>query len=131
MSQTRPEDDRKAQLRHSYVETVLTQYRRAPGTVGHARPYDRKLARELFDRGVPLHVVLTAFTLATVRRGFRPPTAPPLDTIRTLHYFRPVIDEILRQPLDPVYVAYLNRKLDELDDNGGVAPQPPPPEDPW
>jgi len=133
MSQPNPEDDAEfVRDRSGYVDAVLTHYRRTPGTVGYLRPHDRRLAGELFDKGVPLSVVLTAFTLAAVRRGYRPPGAPPLETIRTLHYFRPVIEEIIRQPLDPVYVAYLGRKLDQLDQNGGVPPPlPPPPADIW
>jgi hypothetical protein len=132
MSQPRAEDDHRTELRRTYVEAVLTQYRRTQGTVGHVRPHDRKLAHQLFDQGVPLSVVLSAFTLAVVRRGYRPQDAPPLDTIRTLHYFRPLIEEIIQQPLDPFYVAYLNRKLDQLEQNGGVPPPlPPPPADIW
>jgi hypothetical protein len=34
--------------------------------------------------------------------------------VRTLHYFLPVIDEVLHQPPDPGYVAYLDAKLKPL-----------------
>ena len=38
--------------RHLYVKAVLDHYRRTPGTLGHARPEDRRLAGILYDRGV-------------------------------------------------------------------------------
>ena len=126
VSRPRPEGAEPGPSRQDYVDAVLTHYRRTLGTVGHVRPHDRRLAADLYERGVPLEVVLTAFTLAAVRRGFRPASAPPLDTIRTLHYFRPVIEEILRHPLDQAYLEYLDYKLAQLERNGGVAPQPPP-----
>ena len=36
---------------------------------------------------------------------------PPLPTIRSLHYFTPAIEEILRQPLPAGYLAYLEHKI--------------------
>lgn len=47
--------------------------------------------------------------LATVTRLYR--NGPPLPIIRSLHYFVPVVDEILRQPLPHGYVQYLEYKL--------------------
>ncbi len=111
--------------RHHYVIAVLQRYCATLDTPGRARPADRRLAGQLYDQGVPLDVVTIAFTLATCRRNYRPPDAEPLDPIRSLHYFRPVIAELLRQPVDEVYVDYLQRKLDGL-----TAVTPPPDDDP-
>ena len=52
---------------------------------------------------------LGAMRLATARRIFRPP--PPLPSIRSLHYFLPVIDEIQKHDVDPEYLEYLEYKL--------------------
>lgn len=92
--------------RRFYVEKVLDLYRATPGTRGLARPADRRLAESLFDRAVPIHTVYAAFVLAWTRRN-RPPTEPQLRPITTLHYFLPVIDELIAQPLDRDYLDYL------------------------
>lgn len=45
------------------------------------------------------------------RRTFRSHTAPPRAPIATLHYIRPVIDELIAQPLEPGYLSYIRYKL--------------------
>ena len=100
-------------VRHHYVTAVLQRYCATLDTPGRARGADHRLAAELYDQGVPLEVVATAFTLATCRRTYRSPGAEPLEPIHSHHYFRPVIAELLRRPLDEAYVEYLQRKLNE------------------
>ena len=82
--------------RHLYVTAVLDHYRRTPGTLGHARPEDRRLAGILYDRGVSVEQV----------------DAPPLNPVRSLHYILPLLDEIRLNPPDPGYLRYLQSKLD-------------------
>jgi hypothetical protein len=95
-----------------YVRQILQWYCRCPETVHQVRPLDRKLAVQLYHRQVPLAVVEAAILLATARRTFRWPDAPTLSPVRSLFYFVPVIEEILRQPLDAEYVRYLRYKLE-------------------
>jgi len=97
--------------RRLYVERALDLYRLAPGTTGHLRRSDRRLAGELHDRGIPLELLHEALLLAVARRTFRSESAPPLAPIATLHYFRPVIDELIAEPPEPDYVSYLRYKL--------------------
>ena len=97
--------------RRLYVQSVLDLYRRVPGTSGHLRRSDRRLAAELHDRGVSLEMVQAALLLAVTRRTFRSPAAPPLAPIATLHYIRPLIDELLAEPPEPAYLTYLRYKL--------------------
>lgn len=97
-----------------YVEQILDLYRRTPGTRGLARPADRRLAVTLRQRGVPLQLVEAALLVATARRALRPATAPPLAPIATLHYFLPVLEELLASPPDPAYLDYLRRRLAAL-----------------
>jgi hypothetical protein len=94
-----------AAARAAYVEAVLALYRSAPGTLGHVRKADVRLARGLYDRGVALRVIEDAITVALCRRLVR--TAAPLEPVRSLHYFLPVIDEVLAATLEPDYVVYL------------------------
>lgn len=97
--------------RRLYVQKLLEVYRLVPGTSEYRCRCDRKLAGELHDRGIPLAVVQAAILLAVARRTFRPANAPPLAPIATLHYFRPVIDEMVAHPLDPHHLGYIRYKL--------------------
>lgn len=90
-----------------YVQRVLDRYRRLPHTLGHVRRSDRELAAHLERLAVPLHLVETALCLAALRRLLRSDSAPPLPPIRSLHYIRPILDELLDDPPDPGYLRSL------------------------
>ena len=100
---------RPADQERLYLEAVLTTYSSLPGTPERPSRQDRRLARDLCRRGVPLRTVRTALLLAAARRTLR--SGPPLAPVRTLHYFLPAIDEVLEHPPDPGYVDYLAAKL--------------------
>jgi hypothetical protein len=105
-----PDELRRA--REQYARDVLDHYRRSRETAGRLRSPDRQLALWLYDRNVPLSVVDDAILIATCRRTFRPPDAPPLNPIRSLRYLLPVIEELVQWPPDPRYLLYLRRRLD-------------------
>lgn len=94
-----------------YVEAVLDCYLWLPGTPTRTSRHDRRLAQVLYERGLPLVTVQAALLLGAARRALRSQDAPPLPPIRTLHYFLPLIEEILESPLVPGYAEYLERKL--------------------
>jgi len=98
----------------SYACAVLASYLELPDTPSRPRPPDRALARRLYDRNIPLQIVQQAFLLAHARRRIRPQQAPPLQPIRSLHYFLPVIEELLETPLPHRYEQHLKRKLSAL-----------------
>jgi hypothetical protein len=100
--------DNDAQI---YVQTVLDLYLALPDTPTRVSRFDRSLALQLFQRAVPRSTIEDAFLLASARRLCRPVDAPPLGPIRSLHYFLPVIEEIIHQPLPAGYVHYLRHKL--------------------
>lgn len=95
-----------------YVQALLDSYRRLPGTPRVTSRCDRKCAHALFRRGIPLEVVESAMVVAVARRTFR--RGDPLPRIRALHFFLPVIEELLEVPCDPGYVQYLKNKLEAL-----------------
>jgi hypothetical protein len=97
--------------RRLYVQRTLDLYRLAPGTTGYLRRCDRRLAGELYDRGISLELIHEALLLAVARRTFRSEHAPPLPPIATLHYIRPVIDELTAEPPEPGYLTYIRHKL--------------------
>ena|ERR1035441_5697820 len=95
--------------REEYIRKVLDAYRQTPGTA--IRRPDRLLAAQLYARGVPLCAVENAFVLAASRRLIRPAEALPLNTIRSLAYFSPVIEEVLELRINPEYFQYLRYKI--------------------
>ena len=96
-----------------YVRGILTAYLHLPETASLVRRQDRQLALELHRRAIPISVVESAMLLASARRLARPPDAAPLSRIRSLHYFLPVIEEIVSNPIDGDYVEYLRRKISQ------------------
>ena len=94
-----------------YVVAVVAAYVDLPDTPFSARAQDLSCARRFYDDGVPLPVVKSALLLASLRRIARPADADPLPPIRSLAYFRPVIDELLTQSLPEGYLDYLRLKL--------------------
>ena len=95
--------------RNLYVRRVLELYRLMPGTTGHIRRSDRQLAGSLHDRGISIDTVSTALLLAVARRTFR--SGEPLPPIASLHYVRPVIEELLLQSAHPDYIAHIAARL--------------------
>ena len=93
-----------------YVNHVLDQYVKLPGTLRRILRQDRRTALALYRRGVRLDVVQNAFVLAIARRTFRS-EADRLEPIRCLHYFVPVIDELIQEPPLPEYLDYLKNRL--------------------
>ena len=100
----------------AYVAWVIEAYVRLPHTPGRPRSQDRQLAALLHQRGVTIDIVEAAFLLAILRRTQRPADAWPLPPIRSLHYFLPVIDELIHHPPSASYLRYLRRKMAELAD---------------
>jgi hypothetical protein len=97
-----------------YVDAIVSNYVRLPGTPIRASRRDRLLAAALYDRGIPLPVVWAAFVIAAARWAIRSPQQRSLPAIRTLYYFVPALDEVLDSSPDPGYVEYLAHKLQSL-----------------
>ena len=97
----------------AYVTAVAALYAELPDTPLCASASDQWLARRLFDEGVPLRVVETALLLGSLRRIARPTGAPTLQPIRSLAYFRPVVDELQSQQVPDGYLEYLRLKLNK------------------
>ena len=97
--------------RDSYIKQALELYRCVPGTLGRIRREDWLLAADLHDRGIDLFILKAAFVLAAARRCFRPQNGHPLAPIRSMHYFVPVIEEILANPPAAEYLDYLKSKI--------------------
>lgn len=90
-----------------YVDEVIRLYRATPTVLGHVRPADRLLARRLFDQRIPLYVIRNALVLGAARRVLHNGFSSPMPPVRSLHYFLPLVREILDRP--PGY-----REIDQL-----------------
>ena len=100
--------------RQAYVDAVVTNYVRLPGTPLRPSRQDRRFARFLHEQRVPLRVVYAAFVLAIARREIRPASLPRLPAIRTLRFFQGAIDEVVQTQLDSAYVRHLAAKIKPL-----------------
>lgn len=111
--------------RIAYVHAVIACYRRVIGAGVCTRRDDRRLAADLHGRGVSLAVVETALLLATARRRARRSEAPLLSPVRSLHYFLPVVEELLQSPPPDDYLNYLRETTGEVIDHEVDAKHPP------
>jgi hypothetical protein len=97
--------------RQNYIRTLLDIYAHTPGVAVSARGSDQILAGCLFDRHIPIDVVESALLLGSARRMVSSLNGAVLSPVRSLHYFAPIVEEVLRQPLPPNYVHYLRLKI--------------------
>ncbi len=97
----------------TYRQAIMNLYLRLPDTPRRLSRSDLGLVHQLWQRKVPLDTLELAFLLASARRIQRPADALPLEPVRSLHYFLPVIEELLHTPLKhgEVYLTYLRRKV--------------------
>jgi hypothetical protein len=93
-----------------YIHTVLHLYVNMPNTPGRICSHDRRLAEQWFIRQIPIPIVEMALLLGVIRR-FRRADAFQLAPIRSMAYFRPVVEELMAQPPPPTYIHYLRYKL--------------------
>jgi len=95
----------------AYVAAVVTLYMDMPDTPMRISASDQWLARHFYQDGVALETVETALLLGSLRRLIRPADSPRLAPIRSLAYFRPVIEELQDNPAPENYCEYLKMKL--------------------
>ena len=95
----------------AYVTTVVTLYIEMPDTPMRVSASDQWLARHFHQDGVPLETVEAALLLGSLRRLIRPAHAQRLTPIRSLAYFRPLIEELQENPAPANYRDYLRLKL--------------------
>ena len=91
-----------------FVAAVVKLYTQLPDTAQRPRTADRRLARQWFRQGIPLQEVEAALALAIARRACRAPPAAPLQPIRSLYYFVPVLAEIRSDTFDLDYLRHLD-----------------------
>lgn len=93
--------------RQHYAAEVIRLYRSTPTVLGRVRQTDRNLALQFFDQGVPFYAVRNALLLGAARRVLHNGFSTPMPPVRSLHYFVPILREVLQRP--PGY-----RELEQL-----------------
>lgn len=93
--------------RQRYAAEVIRLYRSTPTVLGRVRQTDHDLALRLFDEGVPLYAVRNALLLGAARRVLHNGFSTPMPPVRSLHYFVPILREVLERPPG-------HRELDQL-----------------
>jgi hypothetical protein len=98
--------------RRRYLAAVIRLYLDQPGTPLRASRQDWAVAQSLFNRGVSLRDFTHTVHLATLRRLVR--QGPPLPPVRSLAYYRSVLDQLTPDDLDPDYVRYIDHRYQSL-----------------
>ena len=96
-----------------YVRTVLDIFVSLPRAPLRPRRDDRFLAEKLYRQKVPLPVLEYALLTGCVRRELQEHDVP-VQPIRSLRYFVPIVEELRHEPIDAGYVRYLRSKLSEM-----------------
>jgi hypothetical protein len=100
--------DRVPISRAEYASRVIELYLDAPDTATAPRVTDWPIAGEMYDAGIAIEIVELAFHLTFLRRYLanlqRDGHSP---NIRSLAYFRTVIDNLTKDDRDPGYMAYI------------------------
>ena len=97
--------------RQIYIRTVLDLYARMPCSAFPARRSDRALAGSFYERRIPIDIIEAALLLGLARRLCRDDGALPLPAVRSLHYFKPIVEEVAAKPLPSGYIPYLRLKI--------------------
>lgn len=95
----------------AYVRELLALYVQIPGVLGRVRQADRHLARQLYHQRIPFYAVERAFIVGAARRIRHNAFSTPLPQIRSLHYFKGLITEMLDRPPGLREIDHLRRSL--------------------
>ena len=97
--------------RRDYLAAALRLYLDSPGAPEKASRADWAVAATLHQRAIPLEALVHAIRLATLRRA-RPGESP--EPVRSLAYYRRVLDDLTPEELDPGYIDYVEHRYRAL-----------------
>jgi hypothetical protein len=111
--------------RRDYIEEILRLFLEQPDTPAAAKRSDWAAAGDFYRQGIPLDLITYAIRLATVRRLQRDPQNGPLQPIRSLAYYKTVLNSLNPEELDNGYIGWITYKHNQLLARPDVAkPQP-------
>jgi hypothetical protein len=98
----------------SYVGSVRKRFMILGCTTGHFSPSDERLASSLEQKGIPLAVIEDAMLIGACRKYVSWLNSGPSAPIASLHYFEPIIEEVLERPFPTGYRDYMRLQVDKL-----------------
>ena len=98
----------------NYSEEVIRLFLQQPDTPATAKRSDWAVAAAFHHQGIPFYIIAYAIRLATVRRLQRDSDNRPLQPIRSLAYYRTVLESLDPDELDTGYVGWITSKHAEL-----------------
>lgn len=98
----------------SYVGSVRKWFLTLGCTIGRFSPSDERLAGSLEQKGIPLAVIEDAMLIGGCRKYVSWLNSGASAPIASLHYFEPIIDEVIERPFAPGYRDYMRLQVDKL-----------------
>jgi hypothetical protein len=98
----------------SYVGSVRKRFMTLGCATGRFSPPDEQLARDLEQKGIPLAVVEDAMLIGACRKYVSWLNSGPSAPIASLHYFEPIIEEVMERPFPTGYRDYMRLQVDKL-----------------
>jgi hypothetical protein len=99
------------------IANIIKAYLDLPDTPTEASPRDFNIATALVNDGVNVDLFLHAIKIGFVRRWVRDHSAGPLPPIRSLAYFRTVLNGLSGADLSDDYAFYIDYKFAQIRPN--------------
>ena len=99
------------------IADIIRAYLDLPDTPAEASPRDFKIAASLVNDGVNVDIILRAIKIGFVRRWVRDHSTGPLPPIRSLAYFRTVLNGLTDAELSDDYAFYIDYKFADIRPN--------------
>jgi len=112
--------------RQQYLDQVIRIYLAAPGAPHKPTRRDWAIAAALYRLRVTISELEHSIRLANLRRLLSGPD--PLPPIRSLAYYRTVLQELTPDERDPDYVRYVRQRHRQLSHHPSSKTAPKPPE---
>jgi hypothetical protein len=91
-----------------YRAAAIELYRCQPGAPRRPSRHDRQVADDFYQRGVSLEILAHLFRLTRLRRANNSALAP----IRSLAYYRTVLDSLTPDDLEPSFIAFVAHRAE-------------------
>jgi hypothetical protein len=98
----------------SYVESVRKRFMTLGCTSARFSPSDERLAGSFEQKGIPLAVIEDAMLVGACRKYVSWLNSGPSAPISSLHYFEPIIEEVMERPFPTGYRDYMRLQMDKL-----------------
>jgi hypothetical protein len=98
----------------SYVDSLRKFFITLSCTSGRFGPSEERQAEALEKKGIPLQTIEDAMLVGACRKYVSWINNGPSAPIASLHYFDPIIEEVLERPFPAGYREYMNLQVEKL-----------------